>query len=116
MNVRVPESLLKVDDAQLVIDAVYYVVRVLRNSSRGYTRTDVSTEPSRRARRLAELAIRDIEAATGTSIRALQEQTINAYIKTLEGFLERRTLADEELPTVEAESMLRKMRDDFSGV
>ncbi len=108
MKVRAPKSLSGTNDGQLLVDAVYYAVRVLRNSRRGYRKATVSTEPSPEARRLADIAIREIEAAEGRKLRDMKDERIAEYITALESLL--LTKSPGESDSRDAERMLRKMR------
>lgn len=113
MTVRVPQALSGTNDAQLLVDAVYYAVRVLRNSRRGYRKTTISTEPSPGARRLAELAIREIEATEGRKILRMDDGRVAGYITALENLL--LTKSPGENDARDAERMLRKMRAKYSA-
>ena len=110
MKTEVPKSLVNTSDVRVVVDAVYYVVRVLRNASRGYRKTEVSTEPSPEARRLAERAIREIRDAEHKKIEALEDDRIGEYITALEAFLMSTSGAKAEARDRDAERILKKMR------
>ena len=112
MTAQVPESLITAKNVQLLVDAVYYVVRVLRNSRRGFQTTAVSTEPSPQAHRLAALAIEEIEAAEGRSLLNLNDRRIGEYITALESFLIARSMDKDDQGIGEAELMLKKMRGE----
>jgi hypothetical protein len=89
MSIEVPASLLENPDRQTVVDACYFVVRVLRNANRGYTNPTVSTEASPRAHDLANRAIGEIEAREGTPIGQLSERRASEYIGALEALIRR---------------------------
>lgn len=87
MKRYVPRVLLQGQDPQTAIDAIYFAVRVLRNSSRGYPNTPVSTEPTREARRLAEQIISEIESKEHEKIPAFSDSLLDEYIDSLENYI-----------------------------
>jgi hypothetical protein len=110
MKIKVPSSLIHAADSPLVVDAVYFVVRVLRNALRGYPKTEVSTEPSPQARRLAENAVTEIEAAEHMRIAQIEDDQIRKYISKLESFLTDRTAPISGSQLSDAKRLLRQMR------
>jgi hypothetical protein len=70
-----------------VLDACYFVVRVLRNANRGYTNPAVSTEAPPRAHELANRAIRKIDPREGVPIGQLDSYRAGEYITSLEALL-----------------------------
>jgi hypothetical protein len=87
MSIELPASLLRDPDRETVVDACYFVVRVLRNANRGYTNPTVSTEASPQAQELANRAIREIEAREGRPIGQLAPHRAGEYITALEELL-----------------------------
>jgi len=86
MSVEVPPSLRQGVDKETLIDTSYFVIRVLRNATRGYQNPLVSSEPSPDVRVLAEQATREIEAHEGMPIQDLPRGLIDDYIVRLEEF------------------------------
>jgi hypothetical protein len=84
MSKKLPPALLQSTDIRLVIEAIYYVVRVLRNAMRGYQDTLVSTEASPEAHELARRAINEIEMHEQSSIDCLNNEVLGEYIEALE--------------------------------
>ena len=110
MSIEVPPSLLQGADTETVIDACYFVVRVLRNATRGYPNPLVSTEPSPEAHDLAKRAIREIEAREGMPVRDLSADRIVEYIASLEELLRTTYERAVGLDTARAASILAEMR------
>lgn len=110
VSVRIPRSLVESSDDPLVVDAVYFVVRVLRNATRGYLKTAVSTEPSPQAQHLADRAIKEIEAAERREITEMKDDRIREYITVLQKFLTKVALADTDSQRNTADQILKKMR------
>lgn len=110
MSAFIPECLHKHQDASVVKDAIYYIVRVLRNSIRGYRKTPVSTEPSKQARSLAKDAVREIERVERVSIPKLDNDTLNAYINILEEYLRGLYRNSHDISLDKAESILDELR------
>lgn len=110
MKVQVPPSLLNVSDKRLIIEAIYYVVRVLRNGIRNYPQTPVSTEPSPDARELAQRAVSEIEKYEKTKIPALREGRLIKYIDSLEDLLRSTYLSDVGADSDRAATILEEMR------
>jgi len=110
MKIRVPSSLVNSADSPFIVEAVYFVVRALRNALRGYPKAEVSTEPSPQARRLAEKAIKEIEAAEKKSVLYIEDHRINEYISKLQAFLTNRTAQDSNALLTDARRILRTMR------
>jgi DNA-binding transcriptional regulator YhcF (GntR family) len=110
VKVRLPDSLRAAKDEKLLVDAVYYAVRVLRNSRRGYTRTVVSTEPLPQVRQLAELVIQEIETTEKRRLSGLTDRRIIEYITALEAFLRARSSAKSDKFASDAEEILKEMR------
>jgi hypothetical protein len=96
-------------ELSVVVDAVYYVVRVLGNAKRGFVKPEVSSEAPPEARALAEQAIREIESTEGTEIAKLNQARLDGYLSSLQRFLVDRT---PETPTLteDARSYLEAMR------
>jgi hypothetical protein len=92
------------------VDAVYFVVRVLRNALRGYRKVEVSTEPSSDARLLAEKAIKEIEKAEHHRILRIDDNRIIDYISELQEFLADQAAPDSKSSLRDAEKVLEKMR------
>jgi hypothetical protein len=109
MMVRVPTILEASSDSRFIVEAVYYVVRALRNSLRGYQKVEVSTEPSAAARRLAEKAIREIEEAEQKDVTNIGDPTIMNYISELQAFLDKITPSSGSA-IKKAEKTLQQMR------
>jgi hypothetical protein len=87
MSIEVPPSLKQDSDKEsLIVPASYFVVRVLRNATRGYQNPVVSTEPPEDVRNLAEQAIREIEDHEGMSIQDLPTDRIQEYRVLLREF------------------------------
>jgi hypothetical protein len=84
----IPRVLAAENNKPILLEAVYFVVRVLRNAIRGYLRTPVSTEPSKEAQHLAERVVKEIEATEKQRISDLDKDRIVLYINALERFLE----------------------------
>lgn len=84
MQAKIPPSLLESPGKETLIDAVYFVIRALRNGTREYRTVDVSTEPSRQVRELAKRAISEIEAYEESSVRDLGSDRAGNYISLLE--------------------------------
>jgi len=110
MSIEVPLSLLQEAEKEILIDACYFVVRVLRNASRGYPDVAVSTEPSPEARNLAERAIREIEAREKAPIPQLTEDRLGEYIESLEEFLRTTYIRAVGTDIAGAASILEQMR------
>jgi hypothetical protein len=110
MSIQVPQSLLKASDSEAVIDAAYFVVRALRNATRGYPTAIVSSEPSPEARDLAERSINEIEVREKRPIRQLSRDRIDDYIASLEDLQRTRYLDTVGSDTARAESILEEMR------
>ena len=110
MTIHVPSSLAEAEDSSLVVDAVYFVVRVLGNVLRGYPHSEVSTEPSPRARQLAERAIREIEATEQTSLTQIEDNRLEEYISELNTFLTDRAMPVPDSLLEDAEKLLQEMR------
>lgn len=87
MSTELPPALLQDPDTETLVDACYFIIRVLRNATRGYKNPLVSTEPSRKAYDLAQRAIREIEVREKTPIRDMEGGRINDYITLLEDLL-----------------------------
>jgi hypothetical protein len=87
MSTELPSALLQDPDTETLVDACYFIIRALRNTTRGYKNPLVSTEPSQEAYDLAQRAIREIEVNEKRPIRALDGDRINDYIAQLEEFL-----------------------------
>jgi hypothetical protein len=87
MSIELPPALLQDPDTETLVDACYFIIRVLRNATRGYKNPLVSTEPSQEAYDLAQRAIREIEVREKTPIRDLEGSRINDYITLLEELL-----------------------------
>ena len=87
MSTELPAALLQDPDTETLVDACYYVIRALRNVSRGYKNAPVSTEPSQKAYDLAQRVIREIEAREKTPINGLEIGRISHYITLLEELL-----------------------------
>jgi len=107
---RVPGALVDEPDNGLVVDAVYFVVRVLRNSTRGFRAPMVSSEAGPEARGLAQHAIRQIEGDEGTDIALLDEATAEAYIAALEQLQRERAVSGTGGETADAQRILDEMR------
>lgn len=114
MKVKVPSSLLGASDSTVLIDAVYFAVRTLRNALRGYDKVEVSTEPSPKARRLAKKAIKEIETAERESVTEMGDNRIDDYISELQAFLEEKTTPNSKSSLKEAEKLLQQMRTNRS--
>lgn len=110
MSIAVPPSLLENADTRTVIDAIYYVVRVLRNATRGYRDPLVSTEPSPEARELAERALKEIESHEKAKIPQLETAHIREYIGALEELLRTVYMLEVGNDTVAATRILDEMR------
>jgi hypothetical protein len=110
MRVRVPRSLIDASGSPIIVDAVYFVVRVLRNALRGYQKVEVSTEPLPEARLLAERAIKEIEKAEQNPIVRINDNRIIEYISELQEFLESEATPDSESSLKDAEKVLQEMR------
>ena len=110
MKVHVPSALSNASDSAFLTDAVYFVVRALRNSLRGYHTVEVSTEPSPQARKLAEKAIKEIEAIEQESVIQMDNDRIGDYIFELQAFLEKKTAPKSKSSLKAAEKLLQKMR------
>jgi hypothetical protein len=110
MTIQVPLSLAKTKDSALVMEAIYFVVRVLGNSIRGYQHSEVSTEPSPKARRLAAKALKEIEAAEKAPITRIRDNRLEAYISVLDTLLAELALPVSETLLDDAEKMLQEMR------
>jgi hypothetical protein len=110
MSTKLPLALLQDPDTETLVDACYFMIRVLRNATRGYKNPLVSTEPSREAYDLAQRAIREIEVNEKRPIRDLDSGRINDYIALLEE-LQRTSYRDAvgEDPT-RAADILAEMR------
>jgi hypothetical protein len=104
-----PSVLTGARDSPYIVDAVYYVVRVLRNARRGFKKVEVSTEPSRQARALAEKAIREIEAVEQSKIVRMRDERIDEYISSLQSFLTSRSPSSDR-SAKDAEELLAKLR------
>lgn len=110
MNVFVPQSLENATSVEDTIDAVYFVVRVLRNCLRGYRHPTVSSEPAPAARQLARRAIEEIEAAERNEISNIDEKRVSAYITKLEEFLSERAAANSPIAQSSGDTILEQMR------
>jgi hypothetical protein len=110
MSIVLPPALLKDPDTETLVDACYFIIRVLRNTTRGYKNPLVSTEPSQEAYDLARRAIKEIEAREKTPIRDLESGRVNDYITLLEELLRRsyRDAVGED--PVRAADILAEMR------
>ncbi|MGY2050686.1 hypothetical protein [Methylobacterium sp. JK268] len=80
---RIPDVIAGERNKQLVVDAVYLVVRVLRNHLRGYKDLAVSSEAGSEAALLAKRAIDEIEKIVGSPVSEISEATTNKYIELL---------------------------------
>ena len=87
MSAEVPPSLQSISEKGTLIDACYFVIRTLRNVTRGYRNPEVSTEPSEDVRFLAEQAIAEIQVHEGMRIKDLPRDRIDDYIVLLEEFI-----------------------------
>ena len=87
MSTELPSALLQDPDTETLVDACYFIIRALRNTTRGYKNPLVSTEPSQEAYDLAQRAIREIEVNEKRPIRDLDGDRINDYIAQLEELL-----------------------------
>jgi hypothetical protein len=112
MSAFVPASLRRSSNSAATVDAVYYVVRVLRNSLRGYASTPVSSEPSFEARVLAQSAVREIEKAEGHPIPMLDGDIVTAYIATLEEFLTESYRKADDVKPEDAADILNSLRSE----
>lgn len=110
MTVEIPRSLLEGSENEVVIDASYFVMRVLRNATRGYPTALVSSEPSPEAHELAERAIREIEGHEHRPISQLDQGRIHDYISLLEELQRTRYLHAVGSDTARAERILEEMR------
>lgn len=82
----VPDSIARESNKQLVVDAVYLVIRVLRNHVRGYRELNVSSELGSEVKSLARQAISEIEKAAGRSVTEFSEEKTSEYINSLSDF------------------------------
>jgi hypothetical protein len=95
MNAAAPRSILSENEPDIAVDAVYFVVRVLRNKLRGYTELSVSPEPTNRARYLAQQALLEIAIAEDSSILEMSNERAEAYIHELEKLAYQRVLGNQ---------------------
>lgn len=84
MGIKVPPALEQSFDPGVVVEATYFVIRVLRNGLRGYETAEVSPEGSDEAFRLATRALDEIGAMEGSDLSALPEECLVEYIERLE--------------------------------
>jgi hypothetical protein len=110
MESGVPPSLLETSSKETLIDAIYFVIRVLRNVDRGYRNPAVSTEPRPEVRELAERAIGEIEALEGKRIQDLRPARTRSYILLLEQLLRVRYQDAVGEDTARAAGILAEMR------
>jgi hypothetical protein len=110
VSVEIPPSLQEGSDKKALIDACYFVIRVLRNATRGYQNPAVSSEPSADIRLLSERAVREIEAHEGMPIQDLQRDRINDYIALLEKFTRTTYQRSVGQDSERAASILSEMR------
>jgi hypothetical protein len=110
LTIQIPLALSGASEARDAIDAAYFVIRVLRNAGRGYSKTPVSTEPPIEARHLAEEAIAEIEAREGSVIPQLDPERIRDYIAVLEEWLRMTYLRNIGSDGEAAASILEEMR------
>jgi hypothetical protein len=110
VTIHVPPSLAESGNSPLIVDAVYFVVRVLGNALRGYSHSEVSTEPSPPARQLAETVIKEIEYSEQTPITRMEDNRLEEYISGLNTFLTERAMPVSESLLEDAEQILQEMR------
>src|SRR5262249_33297593 len=110
MEAEVPQSLLETSSKETLIDAIYFVIRVLRNVDRGYRNPAVSTEPRSEVRELAERAIGEIEAQENRRIQDLRPARTRSYILRLEQLLRARYQDAVGQASVRAAGLLAEMR------
>lgn len=114
MKPQVPQALVDAADKETLVDAIYFVVRVLRNVSRGYQDVAVSTDATPETRTLAAQAISEIEAQERRPILNLDEQRAQGYITALESLLRTVYLEAVGRRTEDAEIILGEMRSGSS--
>jgi hypothetical protein len=115
MQSEIPPSLLECSDKETLVDAIYFVIRTLRNGTREYKAPRVSTEPSREVRELAESAISEIEAREKRSIRDLDSGRSGNYISLLEELMRTEYRHAVGGDSSSAASILEEMRASRRG-
>ncbi len=108
MTVELPPSLTA--DEPRTIEAIYFVIRTLRNTLRGYESAALSSEPSPEAHALATRAIAEIEATNGEPIGNFGANRAVDYIASLEDLQRSAYLAAVGKSADDAVSELREMR------
>lgn len=115
MSVILPNSILESLDKDVLVDAIYFVVRQLRNVNRGYPKALTSSEPAPGARILAERAVAEIETCEQRSVSDLDEDRVNEYIRALEEELRSRYAGAVGGDMERAARILEQMRNSEQG-
>ncbi|MGD0454739.1 MAG: hypothetical protein ABSB69_14185 [Solirubrobacteraceae bacterium] len=84
MAISLPSALEQGSDPGVIVEATYFVIRVLRNGLRGYEKAEVSPEGSDEAFRLATRALDEIGTMEGSDVSTLTEERLVEYIERLE--------------------------------
>ncbi len=84
MDIKVPPALEQGSDPGVIVEATYFVIRVLRNGLRGYETAEVSPEGSGEAFHLATRALDEMGVMEGSNLSALPKERLVEYIERLE--------------------------------
>jgi hypothetical protein len=115
MKAKIPPSLLERSGKETLVDAIYFVIRALRNGTREYRTPSVSSEAGRQVRELAERAIREIEAQEECAIRDLGSDRAGKYISLLEELMRTEYRHAVGGGSASAASILEEMRSSRPG-
>jgi hypothetical protein len=119
VSAKIPVSLLKATDPASVVEACYFVIRVLRNAGRGYQNPMVSTESSDTVGELAAISIAEIEKHEGRPVQSLDSALRDSYIAILSDLQDtvyRRALDTEiAVSQISAANILGEMRSADSA-
>lgn len=119
MNAVIPASLRQATDPSRVIEACYFIIRVLRNAGRGYQNPTVSTESAGAVGELASAAIAEIEEREGKPVQSLDGALRDSYIAILsdlqDAVYQRALDVDTVVNQVDAANILSEMRSGDSA-
>lgn len=110
MKNYIPSVLANFKDTRIAVDAIYFVMRAIRNADRGYQNIMVSPEASPEAYELAKLAIREIEASEHAQINELSNDQMSKYIEALEKLQRTTYISDVGSVSAKAMNILNEMR------